>query len=114
MFETLTRLFRRRPTPIVLKIVPVDNSRVEPSDRAKLRQWLKDPVTQLALGIVESQLPSIMQAGLSGTVEERRYSAEKRLLQLQGWYSYRNTLLGVDYTPEQIKQMIEETYPEPK
>lgn len=112
MFRTLTRLFRPRPTPETVQFRPADNRKVHPDERRALREWLDSPITKRALDLVESQQMSVIRCGTSGTVEERRYAKETRLTQLQGWNSYRNTLLGLRYTPDEIKQFLEETYPD--
>jgi hypothetical protein len=114
MTKSLTRRLKRQPAPSptpLQKIERVDNDTIHPNDRAALRLWLADPITLMALGIVENQRPSIMHAGVSGTVDERRHSAERRLTQLQGWETFRNLLLGVAHTPQEIQQMLEESYP---
>lgn len=113
MIETLTRLFRGRPTAesvIIFNVRPADNTKVSPEDRALLRAWLKSPLTLQALALVEGQRPSIMSAGLAGNVEDRRHSAEKRLLQLQGWESFRNTLLSLEHSPQELRPPLQETF----
>lgn len=101
---TLTKLFR--PDPPVAKlplIAAADPKKVTPEMRERLAVWLDREDTKLALGLIEATRPSVFV---------QPANRESRLLQLQGWESYRNTLLGLRHTPEEIKQMIEEQYPE--
>jgi|GEM_PF-2967178 len=100
---TLTHLFRRTPALRLPFIKAADPKKVTPEQRKDLAAWLDREDTKLALGLIEATRPSVF------VQPENR---ESRLLQLQGWESYRNTLLGLRHTPEEIKQMIEEQYPD--
>lgn len=109
--QFLTRLFRKKPVGSLPRITPIDPRLVTSDQRLLLIKWLNDPTTQYALGLLESAKPSVFPV-LRERIDVDRYLAERRLLQLQGWESCRNTLLGLRYTPEEIKQLVKETYPE--
>lgn len=100
---TLTHLFRREPAPKLPFIKAADPTKVTPDQRKMLAEWLDREDTKFALALIEATRP---------TVFVQAANRESRLLQLQGWESYRNTLLGLRYSPQEIKQMIEEQYPE--
>jgi hypothetical protein len=101
---TLTRLFRRQPpAPKLPLIAAADPNKVTPDQRKTLIAWLDREDTKLALSLVEGTKPSVFV---------QPHNRESRLLQLQGWESFRNTLLGLRYSKEEIKAMIEEHYPD--
>ena len=99
----LTQLFRRKPAQRLPQVIAVDPKLVTPADRQRLREWLREPVTQLAFQLLEASRP---------TVFVQKEYRESRLMNLQGWETYRNSLLGIGLSPEEIKQIIEEQYTE--
>lgn len=101
---TLTRLFRRQPpAPKLPLIAAADPTKVTPDERKWLGEWLDREDTKFALSLIEGTKPSVF-------VQDR--NRESRILQLQGWESFRNTLLGLRYSKEEIKRMLEEHYPD--
>ena len=114
MTQLLTRVFRRRrPTPPLPQIAAVDIRKVTSDQRLRLHQWLDSDETKFALSLIESTKPSVFISPKS-TPDMDSHSTLRRLCQLQGWETYRNTLLGLRYTKEEIKQIVEETYGEPQ
>ena len=112
MIEALTKLFRRpRPTFNQPKVQPLDTSKVSPEDREKLRRWLQDETTVLALSLVEATMPPAAVVRSSNT----EYVAQAALVgmaQLEGWRRYRTNLLLVGHTPQEIKHIVEDLYPD--
>lgn len=98
MFRHLLSLFRPRVVRrvVVLNAAPprVD---LDPHAREALRKWLADPVTNLALALVEQKQPGVFIAG-SGTAVRSAFDAQavnNRFHQIQGWVAYRDSLLTV-------------------
>lgn len=88
---------RKNRTPAVL-VIPAPFAGVIDSDtRKKLIGWLDDPVTRLALSIVEANRPPITTVGGIGVSnpEASLHAANNRLHELRGWELYRLRLLSL-------------------
>lgn len=110
MFASLTKLLRRTPAPSFPVLAAVDNNRVTPSEREQLREWLKNPTTILALGILEATRPPVTLSDV-GDADRNSQRAFQTMGRLQGWTHYRNSLLLLGHTPKEVRD-ITETYPD--
>jgi hypothetical protein len=109
---SLTKMFRRpkKGPADIPEFEPRLNERVDPEWRQRLRDWLNMPEAKLAFSILESTRPTYfvgIRVNCDPQVNEQL--AMQRLYQLQGWQAFRNRLLTLDRTPEEIKQ-LEESY----
>lgn len=114
----LTNPFRRKPTPVAAPaaspplpaIEPLSNKAVSPAARQLLSEWLDQPMTKMALRLIEGEKPHTTTR-LTADPALNAASEVRRLHQLQGWDLYHKTLLTLRNSPAEVAKTVIETYP---
>ena len=115
MIRKLVRWFKRGKRPVIPEIQPWGSNEISPEVRMKLRQWLDNPDTQLALSIVQTGRPTVfMTGGLhveQNNVELYQAKVLSQYHMMRGWEACLRAILGLRYEkPEYVEPR--ETFPE--
>lgn len=109
MFKSLRHLLGLKP-----KIVIVPTVLAKPLDvreRMELREWLKLPLTQRALAVMEANHPGTrLRFPSYARSEWDERAAVSYLNRIKGWESYRDQLLQIADEPQEVRD-ISESYP---
>lgn len=109
MLSLLRHLLGLQPKTIV--IPAASSTPLTERERMELREWLKLPLTQRALALMESSHPGTrlrMPSYARSEWDER--AAVSYLNRIKGWESYRDQLLQIA-EPEKSAEEIQESYP---
>lgn len=75
----------------------------------RLRQWMNDPTTKLALQVVASKQPAVM-VPKTGPAEDIMQRESAKLNFIQGWQQCFNTFIGFLDEPGKPMDELVETY----
>jgi len=109
----LSRIIRQllgvKPTVIV--IPAAISTPLTQRDLMELREWVRSPLTQKALSLVEATHPGTrLRIPSFARSEWDERAAVAFLNRIKGWESYRDKLLSIGETPVEAKEP-EESYP---
>lgn len=87
---------------------------LSPQERARIRAMLDDPLYLKFLRIVARQKPSSMGANLGSGARDAFSDARAnaRLSEIRGWEMYEAAIFLALNEPPQIKQALQETFPD--
>lgn len=85
-----------------------------PGEKAELRAMLESPVYRKMISIVENFKPSpnCANAGSGSRDDFSNERANARLGEIRGWEMHEMALFAAVNTPEQVKSMVEENFPD--
>jgi hypothetical protein len=109
----IKRWFKRRRASEIPEILPYDR-KIDPETRRRLRDWLDNPDTKLALSIVASGRPSAFAAGggaIGADVEAYRERTIAWFNMQRGWDAFYRALQGLRYE-KPVYVEPRETFPE--
>lgn len=111
MLKFIRHLFRRRQPERVILPAPLHID-LTPRERMELRDWLDNPVTQKALGIVAARHPGLRTHRIAKNARSEwdERAAVNYLNRIAGWEAYRDTLLTIAEPPTTLTE-VPETYP---
>ena len=91
-------LLKSLPNP-----APITRDELTPAEKTALAQWAENPVTHLALRVIESTRPDVF-------VNRNATNDDKigRLQNLQGWEMYRAALLTVGIEVQPVEDLEED------